>query len=205
MNPKGDGRTQQMAGAYSLSEILSQPRCWADCLKELEADRRIGEVGKQFRQRSEWLFIGCGSSYYIALAAAASWTALTGTPARAIPASELLLFPDLVLAGATDFAPVLISRSGRTSEVLRAAQFLNQKKIPNIASSCAPRQKLEELATTSILLPQADERSTVMTRSLTSLLLALQYLAASLGGKTEFIRALSALPEASEKVMQTLP
>jgi len=50
-----------MAGAYSLAEILSQPRCWADCLKELEADRRIGEVGKQFRQRSEWLFIGCGS------------------------------------------------------------------------------------------------------------------------------------------------
>ena len=204
-NPKGDGRSPQIAGAYSLPEILSQPRCWADCLKELEADRRIGEVGKQFRQRSEWLFIGCGSSYYIALAAAASWTALTGTPARAIPASELLLFPNLVLAGATDFAPVLISRSGRTSEVLRAAQVLNQKKIPTIAISCAPGQKLEELATTSILLPQADEHSTVMTRSFTSMLLALQYLAASLGGKTEFIHALNALPEASEKVMETLP
>jgi len=33
MNPKGDGHSQQMAGAYSLAEILSQPRCWADCLK----------------------------------------------------------------------------------------------------------------------------------------------------------------------------
>jgi len=205
MNPKGDGDSQQMAGAYSKSEILSQPECWADCLKQLREGSRIGEIEKRFRSFSEWLFIGCGSSYYLALAAAASWTAITGTPARAIPASELLLFPDLALVGRGDIAPVLISRSGRTSEVLRAAQFLNQKKISTIAISCAAGQKLEELATISILLPRADELSTVMTRSFTSMLLALQYLAASLGGKTEFIRALSALPEAGEKLLQTLP
>lgn len=204
-NPNGGGVSEQMAGAYSLTEILSQPQCWADCLKELEAGSRISEIGKRFRKRSEWLFIGCGSSYHIALAAAASWSAITGTPARAIPASELLLFPDLVLAGRGNFAPVLISRSGRTSEVLRVAQFLNQRKIPTMAISCATSQKLEGLATISVLLPQADEHSIVMTRSFTSMLLALQYLAASLGGKTEFIRALRALPAAADKVLQTLP
>lgn len=205
VNPKSDGRSQQMAGAYSLSEILSQPSCWADCLRELDSGKRIKEIEKRFRECSEWLFIGCGSSYYIALAAAASWTAITGVAARAIPASELLLFPDLVLAGRGDFAPVLISRSGRTSEVLRVAQFLNHKKIPSIAISCAPGQKLEELATLSIVLPQADEHSTVMTRSFTSMLLALQYLAASLGGKTEFVNALSALPEPAGKILQSMP
>jgi len=192
-------------GAYALSEILSQPQCWADCLRNLEAEKRISEIERQFGKGSEWLFIGCGSSYYIGLSAATSWTALTGMRGRAIPASELLLFPDLVLAGAKDFVPVLISRSGRTSEVLKAAEFLNQRKISSLAVSCAPGQKLEELATTSILLPQADEQSTVMTRSFTSMLLALQYLAASLGGKSEFIQALSALPAAAEKVLQTLP
>lgn len=193
------------AGAYSLAEILSQPQCWADCLKELAASAEIREIDRRFGKHSEWIFIGCGSSYYVAQAAAASWTAITGTRARAIPASELLLFPDLVLAGVGNFVPVLISRSGHTSEVLRAAQFLNEKKIASIAISCATQQELRKLATISILLSRADEQSTVMTRSFTSMLLGLQYLAASLAGKAEFIREMNALPAAADDVVQKLP
>jgi glucosamine--fructose-6-phosphate aminotransferase (isomerizing) len=194
-----------LAGAYSLAEILSQPQCWADCLKDLASSGEIREIARRFGKHSEWLFIGCGSSYYVALAAAASWTAITGTRARAIPASELLLFPDLVLAGMGDFVPVLISRSGHTSEVLRAARFLNEKKIASVAISCATQQELRKLATISILLPRADEQSTVMTRSFTSMLLGVQYLAASLVGKTEFIRDLNALPASADGVVQDLP
>jgi glutamine---fructose-6-phosphate transaminase (isomerizing) len=192
-------------GAYSLAEILSQPQCWRDCLKELQAAANVGEIGKRFGKAQEWIFIGCGSSYYIALAAAASWTAITGTRARAIPASELLLFPDLVLAGKTELVTILISRSGRTSEVLRAAELLNEKKIPSVAISCATRQKLEQLATISILLPTADEQSTVMTRSFSSMLLGLQYVAASLAGDERFIKALNGLPLVAEDLVQNLP
>lgn len=206
-NGKNGGGSEQIAapGAYSLAEILSQPQCWADCLKHLGAGDTVAEIGKRFGHGSEWIFIGCGSSYYIARAAAASWTAITGTRARAVPASELLLFPDLALAGVGEFVPVLISRSGQTSEVLRVAQFLNEKKIPSIAISCATRQRLQELATISILLPAADEQSMVMTRSFTSMLLALQYLAASLAGSTEFIRALNALPPVADSLLHNLP
>jgi hypothetical protein len=60
VNPRGAGGSQPAAGAYSLSEILSQPQCWADCLKELEAGSGIGEIAKRFRKYSEWLFIGRG-------------------------------------------------------------------------------------------------------------------------------------------------
>jgi glucosamine--fructose-6-phosphate aminotransferase (isomerizing) len=202
----GDSSRQTSAmGAYSLAEILSQPKIWGDCLKQLEAASAVREIGKRFSKDAEWMFIGCGSSYYIALTAAASWTAITGTRARAIPASELLLFPDLILAGVKDFVPVLISRSGYTSEVLRAAEFLNQQKIPSIAVSCATKQKLEDLATISILLPAADEQSTVMTRAFTSMLLALQYLGASLAGDAEMIRGLTDLPVAAEKLVNNFP
>lgn len=204
-DPKGDGSSQKIAGAYSLSEILSQPQCWTECLKELGAGTRIAKIVEKFHGHSEWLFLGCGSSYYIALAAAANWTAITGLPVRAVPASELLQFPDLVLAGRAKFVAVLISRSGRTSEILKSAQFLNRKNVLCIAISCGTRQPLAELATFSILLPQADEQSAVMTRSFTSMLLALQYLAASFSGKTHFVRSLSALPDAAEKLLQTLP
>jgi glutamine---fructose-6-phosphate transaminase (isomerizing) len=193
------------SGAYSLAEILSQPRCWAVCLRDLEADKKIIEIGKQFGNCSEWFFTGCGSSYYIALTAAASWAAITGTRARAIPASELLLFPELVRAGTGEFVAVLISRSGHTSEVLRVAEYLRDEKIPTVGISCARKQKLEELATASLVLPAADEQSTVMTRSFTSMLIALQYLAASLCGRAELTRALAALPEPAERWLRELP
>lgn len=192
-------------GAYTLAEILSQPQCWADCLRRLESGDTVREIGKRFGNAPEWIFIGCGSSYYIALAAAASWTAITGTRARAVPASELLLFPDLVLNGAKEFVPVLISRSGQTSEVLRVAQLFNERKIPRLAVSCATKQQLETMATLSIVLPEADEQSTVMTRSFTSMLMALQYLAATLGGKDKLVQNFKALPSAAEKVLHTLP
>lgn len=201
----GGSRQASSPGAYSLAEILSQPQCWSQCLKELESGSAIREIGRRFGNSLEWLFIGCGSSYYVALAAAASWSAVTGTRARAVPASELLLFPDLVLAGMSDFAPVLISRSGHTSEVLRAAEFLQRKNIPAIAISCAPKQKLEELASAAIVLPAADEQSTVMTRSVTSMLLSVQYLAASITGSTDFLRSLAALPAIAENALQNLP
>ena len=206
MKKNGDSSRQASAlGAYSLAEILSQPKTWSDCLKYLDTGSTVGEIGRRFSKNSEWIFIGCGSSYYIALTAAASWTAITGTRARAVPASELLLFPELVLAGVKEFVPVLISRSGYTSEVLRATEFLNQRKVPSIAVSCATKQKLEELATISILLPAADEQSMVMTRSFSSMLLALQYLAATLASNAEVIRGLSALPVAAERLVHNLP
>jgi glutamine---fructose-6-phosphate transaminase (isomerizing) len=192
-------------GAYSLAEILSQPQCWRDCLKRLDEDAAVREITRRFANRPEWIFIGCGSSYYIGLSAAASWAAITGMRARAIPASELLLFPDLILAGVKEFVPVLISRSGNTSEVLRAAQLLNEKRIPSIAISCAPKQPLEGLATVPLLLPAADEQSTVMTRSFTSMLMGLQYLAASFAKNSQFIDALHALPKAADDLVQNLP
>ncbi|MBV9625668.1 MAG: SIS domain-containing protein [Acidobacteria bacterium] len=203
--PNDRSHSQSALGRHTLAEILSQPRCWADCLKRLGSEERVREIARRFGKAPEWVFIGCGSSYYIALAAAASWTAITGIRARALPASELLLFPDLVFNGAKKLAPVLISRSGETSEVLRAAQLLNEREIPTVAISCAPNQKLESLATASIVLPEADEQSTVMTRSFTSMLLALQYLAAALAGKNEFLQYLHALPTVAERLLQSLP
>jgi glucosamine--fructose-6-phosphate aminotransferase (isomerizing) len=193
------------SGAYTLAEILSQPNCWADCLKRLESADTIREIGKQFSGNPEWIFVGCGSSYYIAQAAAASWLTITGTRARAIAASELLLFPDLVFGGLKEFVPVLISRSGQTSEVLRVAQLLHDKRIPSLAVSCATGEKLEQLATAAILLPEADEQSTVMTRSFTSMLLALQYLAATLAGNTPVLQSFRSLPSVAEKVLPNLP
>ncbi len=191
-------------GAHSLNEILSQPRCWSQCLKKLEEKEAIEKIRERFAGTREWLFVGCGSSYYIGLAAAASWSALTGLRARAIPASELLLYPELELAGAKETAAVLISRSGRTSEVLRAAKVLEEKNIRTLAVTCASDQPLERLATTTLALLPADEQSNVMTRSFTSMLLGLQFLAARWADDHGFTKSLRNLPAAAETVLDVV-
>ena len=109
-------------GTHTFDEILSQPRCWRECFRALAG--QIPAVREKFDAPAEALFVGCGSSHYIAQAAASGWTHLTRSEARAVPASELLLFPELVLSNEHARRPILISRSGHTSEILKAAQFL---------------------------------------------------------------------------------
>lgn len=190
-------------GAHSRAEILSQPERWSSCLSMLREKRTLEAVRERFAGPGEWLFVGCGSSYYIALSAAATMSLLGGRRARAVPASELLLYPELTLT--PDCVPVLISRSGRTSEVLQAAELLKSRGVTTLAISCAPRQPLEALADLTMVLPSADEQSTVMTRSFSSMLLTLQTLAATFAAKGEFLGSLSTLITGAASVLQSTP
>jgi glucosamine--fructose-6-phosphate aminotransferase (isomerizing) len=187
------------AGGYALAEILSQPQCWRSCLTLLDQDGLMRKLTEPLKLAQELLFVGCGSSYYIALAAAASWSAITGMRARAIPASEVLLFPDLALASLQHPAAVVISRSGRTSEALQAAEILECKNgIPTLAITCAAEQPLAQAVTQSLALLPAVEESTVMTRSFTSMLIGLQYLAAWVAGDQRLMEGLRGLPARTE-------
>ncbi len=192
-------------GSHTMAEILSQPRCWEECLTGLETAGSLEKLSRQLSRTGEWLFIGCGSSYYIALAAAASWSWITGLRARAVPASEVLLFPETVLAGDGPLYPVIISRSGATSEAVKAADYLeNQRKIRTLAVSCAAHQKLESISSATLSLLPADEQSTVMTRSFTSMLLGIQALGAVLAKKPEFGEALKSVPLPSQRILDCM-
>jgi len=198
------GNSSHSPGAHSLEEILSQPQCWGDSLGDLRQKKTLESVAKRFGQATEWLFIGCGSSYYVALSAAATMARLTGLRARALPASEVLLYSEVVPSG-QGCVPVLISRSGLTSEVLAAAEALKARGIPTLAISCATGQPLEKLASETILLPRADEKSTVMTRSFSSMLMTLQALAAVVAKNDAFIDSLAAMSQAVAPLLPTLP
>ena len=198
-------RAESPNGAHTLVEILSQPSCWSESLKGLELNGTLKRLAGRFRDAEEWVFVGCGSSFYVAQAASASMTALTALRAQALPASELLLFPRQALAARVKIVPVLISRSGRTSEVLKVAEWLREHKIPTLGISCAPGQRLEKLVGSAIVLPAADEQSTVMTRSFTTMLMGLEGLAAKLGGQQDFMAAQLTLENCAGNLLRTLP
>jgi len=197
-------RTAAAPGAHASAEMLSQPQSWEKCLAALPQSQEFQTVCDSYPTNVPWLFIGCGSSYYISLSAAACWTYITGRPARAIPASELLLYPDIALQDGRACVSVLISRSGRTSEILKAAELLRARPgHPILAVTCAEDQTLEKLSSATLHFFEAAELSTVMTRSFTSMLLGLQYLAASIAGNKYATQAIMALPALSRKIFDS--
>jgi len=192
-------------GQHTLSEIFSQPRCWSTCLAQLATSAELRAATQLARPGAEWIFVGCGTSYYLAQAAASTFNYLR-LPARALPASELLMYPALTLQAGRDYIPVVISRSGRTSEAVRAAQLLEKdRNLRTIAITCAEGQPLESECSVTLKLLDADEQSTVMTRSFTSMLLGLQYLAATVCGNDAFRRALTELPQQVEPLLKDVP
>jgi len=197
--------TEKSSESNTQNEILSQPRCWEECFIVLEEGKQLEKAGNYFDQGAECLFIGCGSSYYISQAAAASWELITRTPARAVPASELLLFPDLVLNGSAKCQPILVSRSGYSSEVVRAAKYLERSRnIRTLAISCSKHHPLEEISTCTIYLLPANEKSVVMTRSFTSMLLGLQFLAAYFAQRKEITEGLRQLPAGVQPILDSV-
>lgn len=187
------------------SEVLSQPDVWRRVLGELRDRSQINEICERITPDIEWLFIGCGSSYYIAQAAAATFEWL-GLHARAVPASDLLLFPAWVLDHRNcPQAPVLISRSGKTSEIIQAAELLEKRRgIRTIGVTCSAGEPLEKIARFTLHTLAADEQSTVMTRSFTAMLLALQLLGARVAHGRALGKALELLPEQVKPVLENM-
>jgi glutamine---fructose-6-phosphate transaminase (isomerizing) len=182
--------------SHTWNEILSQGEVWQSVLDGLRKSRAVEEILQAGAGKQEWLFVGCGTSYYLAEAAAISWTLLTGQRARWLPASEVLLFPDLLRAEAPHLQAVVISRSGRTSEAVRAVNVLrNELHVSTAGITCAQNSELERACDTTIVLREADEQSTVMTRSFTSMLLSLQVVASRSKSNSHFAEALSAMAE----------
>jgi len=176
--------------SVTLAEILSQPAVWQTQFAELKQSALIESILQQTISRTEWLFVGCGTSYYLAEAAASTWTILTGQRARALPASEVLLFREASYLQPDALQSVIISRSGSTSEAVRAAAMLSQElRIPTIGITCAENSALERACDQTILVSAADEKGIVMTRSFTTMLMTLQHLAARTANREDFFES----------------
>src|SRR5277367_3004295 len=155
----------EYAQSETYKEILSQSGVWLSVLQQLKQSKSgEGTLGSNNRKASR-LFVGCGTSFYLAEAAATSWTLLTGELARAVPASEILLYPALTRLDGTDVQAVVISRSGRTSEAVRSAHVLKKEMhMPPVGITCAEKSELAAACDSTLVLAAADEKSTVMTR-----------------------------------------
>jgi glucosamine--fructose-6-phosphate aminotransferase (isomerizing) len=190
---------QGAPGRHTLREILSQPAVWAETELRVARGGIIDRLGSQFTVDEPWLFVACGSSYYLSQLISAVWRRNFSIRCTAVPASELLFAPEETLRSSGAKEVVFVSRSGETTEVLRAADLLRQRgDIKTLGVTCNAASPFQSLCTQTFALPWADEKSTVMTRSFTAMLLSFLRIGAQLRGDAQLSAALHHLPQAAQ-------
>jgi fructoselysine-6-P-deglycase FrlB-like protein len=148
---------------FVSTEIATQPELWR------QVSTGFAQYGGALPQGGlRVAAVGCGTSWFMAMAYAALREDLGQGLTDAFAGSE---FP----AGREYDAVVVISRSGTTTEVL---DLIRTTELPTIAITATPGSPIVELADHVIMLDFADEQSVVQTRFATTTLALLR---ASLG------------------------
>lgn len=187
-------------GQFTYHEILSQPYSWVAALEVLKLQRAEIESIWQ-NEYTQVLFTGCGSTYYLSQAAAALTQELTGIPARGFPASELWLYPQNCYPRRGRVLLVAVSRSGETTETLRACQGFQESQNGELVTiSCYPEVPLTKMGALNLVFPSGQEQSVAQTRAFSTLYLACAGLALFWSGTG--IDAYSGLAGAGVKILE---
>jgi glucosamine--fructose-6-phosphate aminotransferase (isomerizing) len=165
-------------GQHTLREIMSQPDVWEEALAAIDPQHPLLQSWLDAGAFDQVIVTGCGSTHYLALTAA-RLLRQAGCHSYACPASELLLHTDSICIPGAQYLLLTLSRSGTTSETVRAqAQFKSRIGGPVITITCDSGSPLAAGADLAIAIDAAQEKSVAQTRSFSSMLLAVQQLAA---------------------------
>ncbi len=184
-----------MASYSTYDEIKTQTEAWAQALN-LATQAHL----PQAEAYSQVLFTGCGSTYYLSLAAAALYQELTGRPARAVPAGELWLNPAIWLAGGKALL-IAISRSGTTTETVQAAESFRAAKRGDVLVISNYDEELARRAETAIVVKAGQEQSVAQTRSFGSMYVAAAAICARMACMDDLLQAMRELPGVGERLI----
>lgn len=186
-------------GYFTRQEVMSQPQTWERTLRIVTKRREGLQDFLAEASFKEVLTVGCGSTHYLAQSAATLLCHGTDSLAQAFPSSELWLFAHTIRS---DAMLLTISRSGRTTETIRALErFRDDGGGPVLAVTCYPDSPLARQADFVLVAPDGQEQSVAQTRSFTSMLLLVQALTAVLADDDEMFERLYSLPECLSNLM----
>lgn len=176
-------------------EIKSQTEAWGQAL-----DVTDGVKLPNAADYEQVIFTGCGSTYYLSLAAAALYQELTGCGARAIPGGELLLNSRTLLTDQKTLL-VAISRSGRTTETIKAVEKFRAERRGQVFVISNYDTVLSRLADVHIVVTKGQEESVAQTRSFASMYVAVTALCVRMAGREDLVKAMERLPHVGNSIM----
>lgn len=176
-------------------EIKSQTEAWAQAVEVARATTLPkADVYEQV------VFTGCGSTYYLSLAAAALYQELTGRAARAVPAGELLFNPQIVLTQQKTLL-IAVSRSGTTSETVKAVEKFRTGKHGDVVVISNYDEVLSRLADVNLVISKGQEESVAQTRSFASMYVTVCAFCARMAGQDDLLTVMQRLPDIGNRLM----
>jgi glutamine---fructose-6-phosphate transaminase (isomerizing) len=180
---------------HTYNEIKSQTEAWAQAIA-LVRETTLPDA-KNYEQI---LFTGCGSTYYLSLAASALYQELTGCTARAVPGGELLFNSQTGVTGQKTLL-VAVSRSGTTTETVKAVEKFKHEKRGDVLVISNYQETLSQLADVNIVIDKGQEESVAQTRSFASMFVAATALGARMAGRNELVDSMIQLPAVGNRLI----
>lgn len=182
---------------YTWNEIIHQDQELRKTYEEMEKFEISAE------EKDIYVFTGCGTSYYLAHTAARYFQKVTGKTAIAVPASEIFMDESSVFSSDHSYQLIAVSRSGTTSEIVKALEYVQDfDYINSLVITCNLQSESVELSQNAIVLDFINEKSVVMTQSFSNMLYALQLYASKVGGQQKVTDDLSMVPSLTKKVLE---
>ncbi|HEY44205.1 MAG TPA: SIS domain-containing protein [Anaerolineae bacterium] len=186
-------------GQFTRDEITSQADAWAQLIPIVT--EKGDKIQQLFEGIDEVIFTGCGSGLNASLSGAPILQTQTGLSCRAVPAAEIYLFPKSALVPNRPTLAILLSRSGETTEVVHALDYLNDQGISVLAITCSESSPLALRSDLALVLSPVTERAVATTRSVTGMILTTQLIAAIVSDDEAYMNELRRLPMVCEPHM----
>lgn len=186
-------------GQFTRTEIVSQPEAWAQALDVVNASAlpKAADYDQVF-------FTGCGSTYYLSLAAAALYQELTRHASRAVPGGELLLNTSANVSQVANmhYLLVAISRSGTTTETVKAVEKFKREYRGDVIVISNYDEALSRLGDVNIVIPKGQEESVAQTRSFASMYVAVTALCARMAGRDDLLSTMGGLQKIGRQLIE---
>lgn len=201
INDWGGYCMSEQYGVLTYPEIGGQSEALAAAWKQLEQQQDWVEKYFMSDKYDEVVFIGSGTSYYLALTAASTFRKWTGKNASAHPSSEIYLFREQAVASKKEVLLVGISRSGESSEVILALDSVKDLSGWTTCGMTCDEESTMAKNVPCLVSPLGKEKSTVMTKSFSSMTFMLQAAMAQAAGSEAHVAELKEVMELSKEIV----
>ena len=161
------------------AEILDTPLSLNYTCQYFEKNKKNLEQFFQENQQKKFTILGCGSSYMLAKSTASLFASLPGTSANAIAAGDYIVDPLFWYETVKGSIVLLLSRSGKTSEMVWALKHIKEAHgCPAVSITTEAGNDLMPLCDLNLTLDWCHDDSVCQTRTVTNLYASTLLLAA---------------------------
>lgn len=152
------------------AEILDTPQALNRTFHYFSNNNELIENFFSNHVQRKFVVFGCGSSYMLAKSVATLLSSIDNTTASAVPAGDYIVEPQFWTETVRDSIVIALSRSGLTTEMVRAVKHVKEMfGCPVISVTAKEENDLSPMSELDIVLPWIHDDSVCQTRTVSNL------------------------------------